>query len=234
MTIPGIWTKGDDGWMLSRPKGFPDEATLHRLIEDRPDMLPLAGAPRLVILGSEVGLGARIGGPAWRRGVGPAGHHRGQARAKQRGPARRRCPDTCIRGVSAWHDPGATRRSGSVESLQKAGHATIPDAVTASEQGGAFDHEEFTAALDRGPLRGSVPAGVRARRRAAGVDDPGGLLGARHGQAGHRPGGRRQFRCQRHSRHDPPARYPGATRSGRGAGPYWRPREFHGQIPRRR
>ena len=57
MTIPGIWTKGDDDWMLSRPKGFPDETTLHRLIADRPDMLPLAGAPRLVILGSEVGLG---------------------------------------------------------------------------------------------------------------------------------------------------------------------------------
>ena len=32
MTIPGIWKKDEDDWKLSRPEGFPDEATLHRLI----------------------------------------------------------------------------------------------------------------------------------------------------------------------------------------------------------
>ena len=54
MTLPGIWTNGDEGWRLSRPEGFPKEADLHQLIGETPEMLPLAGAPRVVILGSEV------------------------------------------------------------------------------------------------------------------------------------------------------------------------------------
>ena len=44
MTLPGIWTQNAEGWKLSRPEGFPDEATLHGLIEETPEMLPLSGA----------------------------------------------------------------------------------------------------------------------------------------------------------------------------------------------
>ena len=58
MTISGVWTQNDEGWALSRPEGFPDEATLHRLIEKTPEMLPLSGAPPLLILGREVPLGS--------------------------------------------------------------------------------------------------------------------------------------------------------------------------------
>ena len=75
MTIPGIWTEGNGGWKLSRPEGFPNEDTLHGLIEAAPDMLPLAGAPALVVLAREVGVGTRFGGPAWSRGIRPTGHH---------------------------------------------------------------------------------------------------------------------------------------------------------------
>lgn len=48
MTLPGIWTQNDAGGKLSRPEGFPDEATLHGLIEEAPEMLPLSGAPALI------------------------------------------------------------------------------------------------------------------------------------------------------------------------------------------
>ena len=58
MTMSGIWTQSDQGWSLSSPEGFADEATLHDLIEKTPEMLPLSGAPTLVILGREVLLGS--------------------------------------------------------------------------------------------------------------------------------------------------------------------------------
>ena len=58
MTVSGIWTKAGEGWTLSLPDGFPDEATLHDLIEQTPEMLPLSGAPPLLILGREVPLGS--------------------------------------------------------------------------------------------------------------------------------------------------------------------------------
>ena len=42
---------------LGSPKEFRNEATLHRLIRENPQLLPLAGSPQLTVLGSEVQLG---------------------------------------------------------------------------------------------------------------------------------------------------------------------------------
>lgn len=55
--MSGIWVKRDDGWQLGSPEAFPHEATLHELIHQNPQLLPLAGSPRLTVLGSEVQLG---------------------------------------------------------------------------------------------------------------------------------------------------------------------------------
>ena len=55
--MPPIWKKDDAGWQLLAPTGFPDEAALHTLVEQAPQILPLAGAPRLVVVGREVMLG---------------------------------------------------------------------------------------------------------------------------------------------------------------------------------
>ena len=52
-----IWQNDGTAWHLLSPKGFPDEAALHRLVEDAPQTLPLAGSPSLVMLGREVFLG---------------------------------------------------------------------------------------------------------------------------------------------------------------------------------
>lgn len=48
--MTAIWTNDGEGWMLLSPSGFPDEASLHSLIEQSPQLLPPAGSPRLTIL----------------------------------------------------------------------------------------------------------------------------------------------------------------------------------------
>ena len=53
-----IWKEEGGSWKLAQSAGFPDEATLHGLIEENPQLLPLSGAPQLVVLGREVRLGA--------------------------------------------------------------------------------------------------------------------------------------------------------------------------------
>lgn len=54
----GIWAQGAAGsWQPMAPAGFVDEADLHNLIEQTPTMLPLAGSPRLAVIGREVRCG---------------------------------------------------------------------------------------------------------------------------------------------------------------------------------
>src|SRR6266545_1410488 len=55
--MTAIWSNDGERWPLLAPSGFPDEASLHSLIEQSPQLLPLAGSPRLTILGREVRLG---------------------------------------------------------------------------------------------------------------------------------------------------------------------------------
>jgi hypothetical protein len=55
--MAAIWRNDGTGWRLLAPTGFPDEKTLHDLVEQTPQILPLAGAPRLVVVGREVLLG---------------------------------------------------------------------------------------------------------------------------------------------------------------------------------
>ena len=55
--VTAIWNRKSDTWQLVEPIGFPDEATLHSLVEQAPHVLPLAGNPDLVVVGREVRLG---------------------------------------------------------------------------------------------------------------------------------------------------------------------------------
>ena len=55
--MTAIWQNDGTGWRLSAPVGFPDEQTLHDLVEETPQILPLAGDPTLVVVGKEVVLG---------------------------------------------------------------------------------------------------------------------------------------------------------------------------------
>jgi hypothetical protein len=57
--MTAIWGSGVDGkWHALEPAAYQAEAELHDLVENAPQMLPLAGSPRLTVLGREVRLGA--------------------------------------------------------------------------------------------------------------------------------------------------------------------------------
>src|SRR5512133_1312193 len=56
--MAAIWHSDGAGWKLLSPVGFSAEAALHTLVEQAPQLLPLAGSPQLVVLGREVKLGS--------------------------------------------------------------------------------------------------------------------------------------------------------------------------------
>ena len=144
--MPGIWTEDDDGWRLSPPSGFPDEATLHGLIEQAPEMLPLSGAPQLLILGREVSLGS---GFADLVGVETSGRPVIiEVKLAQNNEARRAVVSQILAYAASLH--GTTReqfeeRFGNY--LKARGDESLEDAVSAIK-GGAFDRDEFTVSLD--------------------------------------------------------------------------------------
>ena len=148
MTIPGIWTKDDEGWRLSGPAGFLNEDALHGLIEATPDMLPLAGAPALVILGREVGLGP---GSADLLGVETSGRPVIiELKLRKNAEARRAVVAQILAYAAYLH--GMTRaqlEDRLRDSLEAVGHQTILDAVAASDQEEAFEQEGFEEELDR-------------------------------------------------------------------------------------
>jgi hypothetical protein len=56
--VTAIWGSDPGGrWQALSPAGYPAESGLHDLVQDAPQMLPLAGSPRLTVLGREVRLG---------------------------------------------------------------------------------------------------------------------------------------------------------------------------------
>ena len=55
--MTALWRKDGSRWEVMAPSGFPDEETLHGLVEQDPYLLPLAGSPRIAIVGREVRLG---------------------------------------------------------------------------------------------------------------------------------------------------------------------------------
>lgn len=56
--MSGIWTKIDGKWRAASSRDFESEKELHDLVEENIGMLPLAGSPRLFVLGREVPLGS--------------------------------------------------------------------------------------------------------------------------------------------------------------------------------
>lgn len=146
MTVSGIWTRNDGGWQLSQPEGFPDEATLHGLIEDTPEMLPLAGAPALLVLGREVPLGS---GYADLVGVEASGRPVIiEIKLAQNNEARRAVVAQILAYAANLH--GMTREQLEdrfSSDLKRRGHETLVDAVR-SVQEEALDADEFATSLD--------------------------------------------------------------------------------------
>lgn len=58
--MTAIWHNDGKSWKLLTATDFPAENTLQSLVESSPQILPLAGSPRLVIVGREILLGANF------------------------------------------------------------------------------------------------------------------------------------------------------------------------------
>lgn len=155
--MAGIWTNTGEGWELGSPQPFQDEATLHRLIEEYPQLLPLAGSPSLAVLGSEIPLGT---GSADILAVESSGRPVViEVKLARSAEARRAIVSQVIAYAAFLHgsnveslEQGPLRRS-----LTQAGHTTILDAVQAQVQEGALDADSFAASmqqcLDQGSFR---------------------------------------------------------------------------------
>ena len=144
--MSGIWTQNDEGWSLSPPEGFADEATLHDLIEKTPEMLPLSGAPTLVILGREVLLGS---GYADLLGIETSGRPVIiEIKLAYNTEARRAVVAQILAYAANLHGTSRQQLEDRVRNgLRQRGHGTLEDAARSTQED-AFDADEFTAALD--------------------------------------------------------------------------------------
>ena len=136
---------------------FPDEASLHRLIGDNPQLLPLAGSPRLIVLGSEVRIGS---GYADILAVEASGRPTIIEVKLASNPEARKA---IVSQVIAY---AAFLRGFDIESLEQgplrkhladAKYDSILEAAQAQDQEGAVDPDSFAPALqqylDRGDFR---------------------------------------------------------------------------------
>jgi hypothetical protein len=144
--MTALWRKDDSGWHLLAPAGFPKEAELHDLIEEAPQLLPLSGSPQLVVVGREVQLGA---GYVDLLAFEPSGRPvlleiklARNAEARRAVVAQILAYAGFLRGLDPELLDALLDRH-----LRRIGHASLRDAVAASDQEGSFDAAGFDEGL---------------------------------------------------------------------------------------
>lgn len=142
-----VWKSDGDGWELLEPSGFPTERELHELVERAPQILPLAGSPRLAIVGSEVALGSNY---ADLIGIEPSGRLviievklSRNAEARRAVVAQALSYAAFLQGLTvAEVEEGVLARH-----LAKRGEQSLATAAQAASQGFGFDEGAFQIAL---------------------------------------------------------------------------------------
>jgi len=145
--MTAIWHRDGSGWRLLSPAGFPAEAALHELVEQAPHILPLAGSPRLVVLGKEVLLG---GNYADLVAVEPTGRLVViEIKLAQNAEARRAIIAQILTYAAYLRglDRAALERDILGSHLVRRGYASLAEAASANDQEGTFDELSFNAAL---------------------------------------------------------------------------------------
>jgi hypothetical protein len=152
--LTSIWATDTEGWRLLAPVGFPDEQTLHRLVEQTPELLPLAGSPWLVIVGSEVPLG---GGYVDLLAVEPTGRMvvievklASNAEARRAVVAQILAYAAFLKGTA----PAALETEVLRRSLQQQGVATLGELVAAQDKEGSYDEAAFASGLEESLAQG--------------------------------------------------------------------------------
>jgi hypothetical protein len=155
--VSAIWTEGSEGWQVLSPQGFRDEAALHDLIEQAPGLLPLAGSPQLAIVGREVSLGPNR---ADLMAIEPSGRPCIiEVKLAYNSEARRAVIGQVLSYASYLHRLTVAQLQNEIlaNHLISRGFTSLADAGRQAGQGGAFDEEQFTGALqdalDTGGLR---------------------------------------------------------------------------------
>ena len=142
-----IWTDSMEGWKLESAKAFDDEETLHRLILENPEFLPLAGSPRLTVLGNEVVLG-----PGYPDILAIESSGRPviiEVKLARNPEARRAIVSQIIAYAAFLHgfDVEALEQGPLRKHLADAGHRSILGAVQAHDQEGSVDPDSFRNSL---------------------------------------------------------------------------------------
>ena len=152
--MAAIWHNDGTGWALLPPVAFPDEATLHSLVEQAPQLLPLAGNPSLVIVGREVQLGS---GWADLIALEPSGRVVLIEIKLVRNAEARRAVVAQVLTYAAYLygvSPTVFERDVLGRHLQERGHDTLANVIASIDQEGAFDAEEFAAGLEESLSQG--------------------------------------------------------------------------------
>lgn len=148
--MTAIWQNDGTRWRLLAPAGFPDEAALHGLVEQAPHILPLAGDPRLVVVGREVLLG---GNWADLIAVETSGRLAIIELKLAKNAEARRAVVAQILTYAAYlrgMDPVTLERDVLGPHLQQRGYPDLAEAVRANDQEHAFDGEIFRVQLADG------------------------------------------------------------------------------------
>jgi hypothetical protein len=145
--MTAIWHNDGTGWRLLAPTGFPDEQTLHDLVEETPQILPLAGDPKLVVVGKEVLLG---NGYADLMAIEPSGRLAIVEIKLSRNAEARRAVVAQILTYAA-HLKGLSsetmQRDVLGRHLRDRGYESIQDAVSSNDQEGSFNPTTFSETL---------------------------------------------------------------------------------------
>lgn len=155
--MAGIWINSGAEWELGSPQDFQNEATLHRLIQENPQLLPLAGSPHLMVLGSQIRLGS---GYADILAVESSGRPTIIEVKLGRNPEARRSVVSQILAYAAslqGLDVDYLEQVPLRKPLADAGYESILNAVQDQDLEGEIDPDSFTASLqgylDQGDFR---------------------------------------------------------------------------------
>jgi hypothetical protein len=145
--MTAIWHNDGTDWRLLAPTGFPDEQTLHDLVEETPQILPLAGDPKLVVVGKEVLLG---NGYADLIAIEPSGRLVVvEIKLSKNAEARRAVVAQVLTYAAHLKGlrPEAVERDVLGRHLRERSYESLQNAVASDDQEGSFDPESFSEGL---------------------------------------------------------------------------------------
>ena len=145
--MTALWEQREGRWRLVSPSSYPDEAALHDRVAEAPQLLPLAGSPRVTVLGREVRLG---NGYADLIAVERSGRPVViEVKLARNAEARRAVVAQVLAYAAYLHGLSLTEFERDVLGghLRKVGHESVVAAVAAKDQSGGVDAAEFEDAL---------------------------------------------------------------------------------------